>query len=67
MVMIRAYMFLYKSLTAWRDGDISPPHSEVINVLLQGVINVLVYEAPQELVVNNILKAMIYILCLYNN
>ena len=39
----------------------------VITILLQGVINVLVYEAPQELVVNNILKAMIYILCLYNN
>ncbi len=32
-----------------------------------GVINVLVYEAPKELVVNNVLKIKIYILCLYNN
>ena len=32
-----------------------------------GVINVLVYEAPKELVINNVLKIKIYILCLYNN
>ena len=32
-----------------------------------GVINVLVYEAPQELAINNVLKTKIYILCLYNN
>jgi hypothetical protein len=35
--------------------------------LFFGVINVLVYEAPKELVVNNVLKTKIYILCLYNN
>ena len=45
-----------KSLTALRDEDVSHPFSGVINVLLHGVINVLVYEAPKELVVNNVLK-----------
>ena len=35
--------------------------------LFFGVINVLVYEAPKELVVNNVLKTKIYILCLYNH
>jgi len=29
----------------------------VINLLLQGVINVLVYEAPKELAINNVLKS----------
>jgi len=29
----------------------------VITILLQGVINVLVYEAPKELSINNVLKS----------
>jgi len=41
--------------------------SSFAEALFFGVINVLVYEAPKELVVNNVLKTKIYILCLYNN
>jgi hypothetical protein len=41
--------------------------SSFAEALFFGVINVLVYEAPKELVVNNVLKIKIYILCLYNN
>ena len=41
--------------------------SSFVEAFFFGVINVLVYEAPKELVVNNVLKTKIYILCLYNN
>ena len=44
-----------------------PLLSSSAGVFFFGVINVLVYEASQELAINNILKAKIYILCLYNH
>jgi hypothetical protein len=44
-----------------------PPRFKLRRSFLFGVINVLVYEAPKELVVNNVLKTKIYILCLYNH
>ena len=37
----------------------------VINVLLHGVINVPVYEAPKELVVNTVLKKLRFIFFVY--